>query len=106
MYYITKSIKGKAKRTGMYYLTLEEKREVMTDCGDSAVILYEFYISKGGVDDYDFSDGKAGRALGWTDSKVQRIRLVLEKKHFFRKLKDHNTWIVYIGKDQVDKSYE
>lgn len=83
------------------YLTMDEKREVIRECGDSAVILYEFYVSKQNTKDYDFSDSKASRAIGWSREKVQRIRLKLEKYSYFKRVKDHNTYIFYIGKDAV-----
>lgn len=73
------------KATKMY-LRLQDKKEVMTKCGDAALILYEFYVSKAGTPDYSFSDELAAKALGWSVQKVKRTRLILTKSNFFKQV--------------------
>ena len=90
----------------MKYLTGEQRKEIILMCGDSALILYEYYVNKGSVPDFAFSDTKSGRALGWTVAKTQRIRLILEKAGYLRRVKDGNVVLTYIGKDSVSKSYQ
>lgn len=103
-YYITTNIKNSKRKTIMAYLTSEQKREVIQECGDSALILYEYFVSKGNIDNFEFTDVKSSRSLGWAVAKTQRIRLVLEKHNYFRKVKDGNVFLIYIGKVAVDKS--
>ena len=103
-YYITKGLKNKRRKNTMTYLTQQEKRSIYLDCGERALVLYEFYVSKQNVPEYDFSDSKASEATGLSLRKVQDTRRVLEKAGYFKLVKDHNTQIVYIGKDKNDVS--
>ena len=73
------------KATKMY-LRLQDKKEVMDKCGDAALILYEFYVSKAGTPDYPFSDDLAAKALGWNVHKIKRNRLALAKSNYFKQI--------------------
>lgn len=68
------------------YLRLKDKTEVMEKCGDAALILYEFYISKSGVPEYAFTDESAAKALNWNIHKVKRNRLSLIKNNYFKQV--------------------
>lgn len=92
----------------MHYLTEKEKKEVILECGDSALILIDYYISKGNIPNYEFNDSKTGYALGWKKEKVQRHRLLLEKNGYLYtklfKASDGDRIInTYIGKENVLK---
>lgn len=68
------------------YLTLQDKVEVMAQCGDSAMILYEYYVSKGGKDNYSFSDELVAKALHWKIRKVKTYRLKLVANNYFKQM--------------------
>ena len=88
------------------YLKSEDRKKVIVELGDAEFILYDYYVSKGNIPDFSYSDMKSGLALGWKKDKVQRIRLKLEKAGYLRTVRDHNTIIVYIGKLRVEESKE
>ena len=106
--YSIRSLKPKKRKTTMIYLSIKEKKEVILECGDSALIMYDFYISKGGARDYQFSDGKTATALGWDERKAQRIRLKLEKSKYIKTIPFRNGKklhiVTYLGKENVTAS--
>ncbi len=83
-YYNTVSFKQRSKRAPtMTYLRLEDKRVLMKQCNSDAVILFEYYLAKAGVENFAYSDETAARALGWTERKVQEVRKKLTKADYF-----------------------
>ena len=72
------------KKTMTYYAPLNIKKQCMKECGDSALILYEFYLSKAGVKDYQFTDERVAYALDWDISKVKRHRIRLIKAKWYK----------------------
>jgi len=104
--YITRSIKQKSKRrpTSMF-LRLEDKKDLMKECGDAAMILFEYYLSKAGLENYEYTDQKCGLALGWSTRKVQETRLKLSRAGYFLqrkgKLQGGTVIFTYLGKDKV-----
>lgn len=65
------------------YIPKDERIQVMRDVGDSALILYEFYVTRATRDGYQFTDSDAAENLGWTERKVQKMRLKLTQSHYF-----------------------
>jgi len=66
------------------YLRLQDKVEIMENCkSDSAVILFEYYLSKAGIEEFEFTDDKAAHALKWSVRKVQEVRKRLIKAGYF-----------------------
>lgn len=89
----------------MAYLTAKQKLEVLKEAGDTGFILYDFYVSKGNTPEYEYTDIKSGRALGWLPSKVKRVRLVLENLGYLYVEKKKNVLVVtHLGKDNVKKA--
>ena len=68
----------------MAYLTWKQKKEVMTDINEVALVLLEFYISKLGTSDYSYADDVVAKALEWTERKVGENRRKLTKYKYFR----------------------
>jgi hypothetical protein len=106
--FITKALKQKSKRrpTSMY-LRLEDKKELMAECGDAATILFEYYLSKAGMEEYEYTDSKVSNALGWSLRKVQETRKKLTKAGYFfqqfgRYNKGNKIITTYLGKAQVE----
>ena len=77
----------------------------MQDCGDSACILYEYYVSKASKDNFGYRDDTAASDLGWGVRKVQSQRLLLVKAgYFLRKTYRNNSETLnyfFIGKQEV-----
>lgn len=93
------------------YLTLSDKKTLMAECGDASTILFEYYLSKAGMEEYEYTDEKVSRALGWSVRKVQENRKRLTKAgYFFQQHGKYNsgTKIIttYLGKDPVSKIKE
>jgi len=66
------------------FLTIKQKVEIMNECGDSALILMEFYLSKSGTPNYSYADDKVGKSLNWKPRKVEMHRQRLQKAKWFR----------------------
>jgi len=94
-----------------YYLSNRERKELIAACGDSACLLYEFYLrmaSKTGPEPDDFADSNAAKYFGWDIQKAKRNRLKLVKAKWFEtanfKYFDKRKGIsFYVGKDSVPK---
>jgi len=104
--------KTKKIRTQNIYLTWKEKVKLMKECGDAAVILLEFYMSKAGLPGYVYSDEKSAKSLDWTIHKVKKVRLKLQRANYYnleiisdyrRKVKSK---MFYLGKDAVLNSLQ
>jgi hypothetical protein len=68
----------------MTYLTLAQKKEVVALINEAGLYLLDFYISKVGVPQYEYTDEKTAKAIGWTVKKVADYRRKLEKVDLFR----------------------
>ena len=106
MYYITDNIKPSKRKTVMAYLTDTEIKEVIQECGDSALILYEYYVRKGNIQKIKLTDDNVYRKIGWTKRKTGEIRRKLEKAGYVAFIKDGNVLNQLIGKDNVNKYKE
>lgn len=73
------------------YATNEQKAVIIKACGEPAVILYEFYLSKANEDTYVHTDKKNARVFGWTIAKARVVRLKLEKAGWFKHIKTRNS---------------
>ena len=67
-------------------MTWTQKKEVMADINEAALVLLEFYYSKSNLPDYDYKDERVSKALDWTITKVRDNRIKLEKKEYFKKV--------------------
>ncbi len=89
------------------YLRLQDKVEIMQDCNsDAAVILFEYYLSKAGIEEFEFSDYKASHALKWSERKVQEVRKKLTKAGYFLQKKGNyrdgrKIITTYLGKEKT-----
>jgi len=110
--YVCKPLRqSKRKSSTFTYLTLAQKIAIMKACSDSALILYEYYLSRSGLDDYGFEDAKVARSLEWDESKVRRIRRQLTRQHYFYQTKstDPNgvrTVVTHLDHDRIVKIME
>lgn len=90
------------------YLLLEDKKNLMAECGDAATILFEYYLSRAGMEEYEYTDAKSAAALGWSVRKVEETRKKLTKAgYFFQQYGRYNTGAkiitTYLGKEPVSK---
>ena len=68
----------------MVYLTLAQKREVVELVNEAGLYLLDFYLSKSGVPQYEYTDDKTAKAIGWTTKKTADYRRKLEHNDLFR----------------------
>lgn len=61
------------------YATLPEQQAIIQACGEPAVILYEYYLSKRASEFGDLVDKKVARTFCWSEKKAQQVRLKLKK---------------------------
>tara|TARA_R110002167_G_scaffold51505_7_gene149049 strand:- start:127 stop:492 length:366 start_codon:yes stop_codon:yes gene_type:complete len=92
-----------------YYLTSEERRNLISKTSDQACMLFEYYLRMASVQDCEITDGTAAHYFGWTTQKVKRNRLALSKEGWYKTtrytLTDGRKGIsYYIGKEAVIKS--
>jgi len=100
------SIRNKRK-TIMYYLTQKEKNEVIKECGITAMVLYEYFISKA-LSKIDLSsDDTTAKSLAISQRTITRNRLTLTKHNYYYRVKISGKTdavvINYIGKEAVLK---
>jgi hypothetical protein len=71
-----------------YYLTLQEKVQIVQEINHTALFLYEFWVTKLSPSDsnYDFTDEKAARALSMPVGSIRNNRLLLTKHHYFHQI--------------------
>ena len=81
----------------MVYLTLAQKVEVMGLVNEVGLVLFEFYLSKIGVDQYQYTDEKTARSLNWTVRKVANTRRDLIKHDLYKEERDRISTIYTIG---------
>lgn len=95
----------KIKTVSKMYLSWENKVEVMRECGDSAALLFEYYVDNAYKDNYAYPDKEIASTLGWPERKVQKLRLDLTKHKYFLKRtfrSGDDTMVHYfIGKTEV-----
>ncbi|MDO8909829.1 MAG: hypothetical protein Q7W55_15180 [Pseudohongiella sp.] len=74
---------SKIKQSTYHYLRLQDKVDVMKTCKEAGLILYEFYLSRAGYQDFTFDDDTVAKSLKWTKSKVKKTRLKLTIHRYF-----------------------
>ena len=77
-----KEVKSRMKKT-YHYFTIDERREIMADCNEQALILLEYMMDT--KDTSPITDESVARSLGWSKRKAQHTRLMLENKGYFYK---------------------
>ena len=67
----------------MVYLTQAQKKEVVKLTNEAGLYLLDYYLSKTGIPQFEYTDEKAALALGWTKRKVEEYRRKLEAVDLF-----------------------
>jgi len=104
----------KNRSTSKVYLTMKEKVQIMKECGDASLILFDFYLTKssymnGTSKGYDYMDDqKTAKLLGWSKSKVRDNRQKLMKNNWMKIVKgkyNNGRKIIktFLGKEVVEK---
>ena len=93
-----------------YYVTHKEHIEIAQTIGDSAVLLYMYYLRMASTAHPVINDELAAQSLGWNARKVMRYRQLLVKDNWYREIKysrpGGSRGVEYhIGKDAVKRSY-
>lgn len=107
--YFTRVIpKKKSRSDTKVYVSAQENKELI-EISDAASVLFTYYISKSGIEDFPYHDSQAATSLGWKESKVKRIRQALAKAKWFKQVNLRNqvtgltATVTYLGKDACSK---
>lgn len=89
-----------------YYLSDDERREVIQEIGDAACLTLEYYLRRAGRNKEAITDSIVAWHFGWTEQKAKRQRLALVKHGWFWYVKytshdGRKTITYYIGKEAV-----
>jgi hypothetical protein len=109
MEYNTRTLKQKQKRGATtVYLKNTDKKALIKECGDAACLLFEYYLSKSGIKDFEYTDAKSAYALGWTERKVRSVRGKLTKAKYYAQrtatyADKRKVITTYLGKEQVNQ---
>ena len=90
-----------------YYISSDEHLEIAQTIGDSAVLLYMYYLRMAATEHPVITGEGAARSLGWTVRKARRYREELSKHRWFRQVKftrpDKTKMINYhVGREAVE----
>lgn len=83
------------------YCSKEELREVMALTNEPGFCLYSYYRGGWFNEAAELTDAAVGEAIGWSERKVQRYRLVLEKANLLEFEKEGNVLKMLVGADVV-----
>jgi hypothetical protein len=86
----------------------ESAIKLMHELGDTAYVLYQFYVSRSYLDNQTFEDEDAIKHLGWSRDKVERTRRKLTKSHWIYResgvySSGRKLLTIYLGKKNVLK---
>ena len=92
-----------------FEVSKKEREDILSNLGDSALLLYQFYLRMASIPDASMEDSDAAIYLLWNIRKVRRIRKQLENEGYFRKItyranSGKKVCTYYISKESVDKS--
>lgn len=92
-----------------YYLSADERRELIKEIGDPACMLYEYYLRMASIPNQVITDDLAADYFGWNTRKVKRYRQALTKAGWFDAAKytiakTRKGISYYIGKDAVSRT--
>lgn len=87
-------------------LIKEQQQKLNGAVGDSATLLYQYYILRSSTDNFTYDDGTAAAYLGWDISKVKRLRLKLKHAFWYHQesgvmSSGRKTLITYLGREKV-----
>lgn len=97
------------RNSTVVYLSEKEIREVIGDANEVGFALLNHYYNRAGKLGYMFTDADAAKALGWGIEKTRKIRLLLTKQGYFKKVaykqgtKGTKVTFFYIGKAMCSK---
>ena len=90
------------------YLSEADIKELLTIGNESCVILFEYYLKKAGIANFEYTDTKAANSLGYSERKVRDTRLLLTKLGWFKqkiiKQKKEQAIFTYLGKKSVEEA--
>jgi len=91
-----------------YYLSTAERKELITELGDAACLLFEYYLRMASIPNPEISDQRAAAYFGWSTRKAQRYRQALQREGWFDLAKynisrNRKGVSYYIGKKAVQQ---
>ena len=100
--------KKTARSASKMYLSAQDIKNLVQECGEASCLLYQYYTSKAGIDGFEYTDAKSAKYFGWKESKAKQLRLKLSKANWFYqvsgKLNNGKKIInTYLGKNVVQE---
>jgi hypothetical protein len=94
------------RRASNVYMNSTQRKELISEVGDSGALLYTTYLEKSGIKNYAFEDKPVAYTLGWNTHKVKRYRLLLMQYDWFHQstftnAQGNKVRINYLGRDTV-----
>jgi len=92
-----------------YFIADKERKELITNLGDAACMLYEYYLRMASIGDVEITDTTTAGYFGWNIHKAKRNRLALVRAGWFRSARSNFSdgrkgMTYYVGKDAVMES--
>ena len=69
-----------------YEVNRKEREDILHNIGDSAFMLYQYYLRMAAIQDSFMEDSDASAYFGWAIRKVARNRKALEKAGYFKRI--------------------
>jgi len=97
---------GTSRSAGKLYTSASNIKDLVTQCGEAGCLLYQYYLSKAGIDNFQYTDEKSAKYFGWKESKAKKVRQKLDKANWhYQVAGSHNngtkTVTTYLGQDKV-----
>lgn len=93
-----------SKRATKVFLTMKEKRTLMSTFNDATCILMEYYVDLTKRTNPVYDDVNVAKALGWKQAKVKRLRIALTKADYFYSIKEGRIKVTYLFPEAVAKA--
>lgn len=71
------------KNATVYYLTQQQRHDLIQNLGDACYIVFMYYAEKASYKNFSFHDDRVAKALGYSERKVQRARQKLIQYGWF-----------------------
>jgi len=70
------------RSAGKLYTSASNIKDLVTQCGEAGCLLYQYYLSKAGIDNFQYTDEKSAKYFGWKESKAKKVRQKLDKANW------------------------
>ena len=92
-----------------FEVTSAERYDIIDNAGDSAFMLYQYFLRMAAIPDAPMEDDNAAKYFSWSKRKVANNRKLLEALGYFKKItycsrKGKRSVTYYLTKPRVEKA--